>query len=149
MKIEIARGSALEYLVLSPQDRDLEACPLLIWLHGFGADMNDLAPLAQAVEPAGYLHVIPNAPLGGFAAPEGTVRAWYERGGRERSESVRQTLLGIDAFVQEVFARFRTPKGRALMIGFSQGGALALRYGVPKPDVFAGLAVLSSSLRQL
>jgi phospholipase/carboxylesterase len=110
--------------------------------------MHDLAGLAAAVAPSGYLHVLPNAPLGGFGGPEGTVRAWYERGGRESPEAVRLALAGLDSFVREVLVRFRVAAGRALLLGFSQGGALALRYGLPRPDVFAGVASLSGSLRR-
>src|SRR5262245_50044443 len=147
MRREVHRSSTLEYLAVYPEGyRDGAAYPLLIWLHGFGADMYDLAPLADAVHPSGYLHVLPNAPLGGFGGPEGTVRAWFERGGKERPESVKLALPALDAFVQEVLAKFRAQPGQALLVGFSQGGNLALRYGLPRPEVFAGLAALSCSL---
>ena len=93
MRREIHQGSTLEYLTLHPGGyHEGTKFPLLIWLHGFGADMHDLASLANAVQPSGYLHVLPNAPLGGFDGPEGTVRAWFERGGKERPESVRLAL---------------------------------------------------------
>src|SRR4051794_24876858 len=150
LRRETCQTSTLEYLALTPEGyEEGTPWPLLVWLHGFGADMHDLASLAAAVHTTGYLHVLPNAPLGGFGGPEGTVRAWYERGGKERPESVRLALAGLDSFVQEVLTRFRVPAGRVLLIGFSQGAALALRYGLPRPDVFAGLAVLSGSLRQV
>jgi phospholipase/carboxylesterase len=149
MRREVHRSSTLEYLALIPEGYQDEATyPLLFWLHGFGADMHDLASLAAAIHPSGYLHVLPNAPLGGFSGPEGTVRAWFERGGKERPGSVRLALTGLDVLVREVLARFRIPSGQALLIGFSQGANLALRYGIPRPEKFAGLAALSCSLRQ-
>ncbi len=150
MRREVRQGAVLEHLVLFP-DRYEEGrpYPVLIWLHGFGADTYDLADLAVAADPTGYLHVLPNAPLGGFGGPEGTVRAWYERGGNEGPESVARALAGLGAFVEEVMAELRVPAGQALLLGFSQGGALALRYGLPRPEAFAGLAVLSGSLRQV
>jgi len=58
-------------------------------------------------------------------------------------------LAALDTLVQEVLARFRVPAGQALLLGFSQGGNLALRYGLPRPEGFAGLAALSCSLRQV
>jgi phospholipase/carboxylesterase len=122
LRREICQTSTLEYLLLSPEGyEEGTPWPLLIWLHGFGADMHDLASLAAAVHLSGYIHVLPNAPLGGFGGPEGTVRGWYERGGNERPESVRQALAGLDAFIQEVLARFRVPAGQAMLLGFSQG----------------------------
>ena len=34
-----------------------------------------------------------------------------------------------------------------MLLGFSQGGGLTYRFGLPRPDRFAGLAALSCSLR--
>jgi phospholipase/carboxylesterase len=150
MRHEVHQGSTLEYLTVYPERyQDQAVYPLLIWLHGFGAYVRDLADLAAAVHRTGYLHVLPNAPLGGFGGPEGTVRAWFERGGKERPESVRLALAGLGDFVQEALVRFRVPAGKALLVGLSQGGNLALRFGLPRPDLFAGLAALSCSLRQV
>jgi len=149
MRHEVHQSSTLEYLTVFPDGyQERAAYPLLIWLHGFGADMYDLAPLAKAIHPSGYLHVLPNAPLGGFDGPEGTVRAWFERGGKERPEAVRLALAALDAFVQEVLLKFHIPPSKALLVGFSQGGNLALRYGLPRSEMFAGLAALSCSLRR-
>lgn len=149
MRHEVTRGAALEYLTVYPERYDAAApYPLVVWLHGFGADMHDLAPLAARVGPEGYLHALPNAPRGGFGGPEGTVRAWFERGGRERPRSVLQALHALRAFTDEALARFRVPPRRAVLAGFSQGGNLALRAGLPRPDVFAGVVALSCSLRE-
>jgi phospholipase/carboxylesterase len=144
MRQEVHQSATLEYLALTPDGT--RPRPLLIWLHGFGADMYDLAPLAAAVHPTGYAHVLLNAPPG---VSGGTVRAWYERGGKERAESVRLALAGLDAAVGEILAKFSVPTGQAMLVGFSQGGALALRYGLPRPEMFKGLAILSGSLRQV
>ena len=140
----------LEYLTLLPDGYDASRpYPLIIWLHGFGADMHDLAGLAELVGPTDYIHVLPNAPLGGFGAGDGTIRAWYERGGKEKQESVRLALEAIDTFTSTILSRFHVPDRKALLVGFSQGGSLALRYGLTKPDRFAGLAILSGSLKRV
>ena len=140
----------LEYLTLLPDSYDpSRPSPLIIWLHGFGADMHDLTGLAELIGPADYIHVLPNAPLGGFGAGDGSIRAWYERGGKERPESVRLALDAIDTLASAVLARFHIPERKALLVGFSQGGSLALRYGVTKPERFAGLAILSGSLKRV
>ncbi len=76
MRSEVHQSSTLEYLTIYPDGYQAGTTyPLLIWLHGFGADMHDLAFLAHAAHRTGYIHVLPNAPLGGFDGPEGTVRA--------------------------------------------------------------------------
>jgi phospholipase/carboxylesterase len=89
--------------------------------------------------------VLPDAPLAVAGEPQ--VRAWYERGGKESPQAVAEALAALDAFIGEVTARFQPP--RALLLGFSQGGAVSLRYGLPRPEFFAGIAVLSGSLKRL
>lgn len=148
MKSSVDRGSSLDYLTIYPDDYvEGKSYPLIILLHGFGANKDDLSGLAPALARTGYLFVLPDAPLS--AADDPTIRAWYERGGKESHEAVREALADLDGFVQEVVARFRVGAGRALLLGFSQGGALSLRYGLPRPDRFTGIAVLSGSLRRV
>jgi predicted esterase len=84
--------------------------------------MHDLAGLATAVHRSGYLHVLPNARLGGFGGPEGNVRGWYERGGNESPEAVRHALAALHTFALDVRERYGVAKGGALLLGFSQGG---------------------------
>src|SRR6476661_399382 len=49
------RGSTLEYLTLFPDGFQEEAAyPIVICLHGYGACMDDLTGLAQAIDPNGY-----------------------------------------------------------------------------------------------
>lgn len=150
MKRVYDRSATLEYLTLYPEAYDAtRSYPLIVCLHGFGANMDDLTALAPALDRAGALYVFPNGPQAAFDGADDTMRAWYERGGNESAEAVHSSLVALDAFIQEVLLRYRIPAGRALLVGFSQGGAMALRYGLPRPEQFAGIAVLSGSLRQI
>jgi len=144
------RSTTLEYLTYYPDAYDeKQSYPLVIGLHGFGANMDDLAGLAPVLDPAGYIYVFPNGPMPAFAAADPTMRCWYERGGNESPRAVQAALSALDSFVQEVLHRYQVPAHQALLVGFSQGGAMALRYGLSRPDVFAGIAVLSGSLQRL
>ena len=51
------------------------------------------------------------------------------------------------ALVHEVFAEYQVAPGQALLLGFSQGGAMTYRYGMLRPEMFAGLVILSGALR--
>jgi len=148
MKSSVSRGGSLDYLTVFPDDYlESKSYPLIILLHGFGANKEDLSGLASAINRNGYLYVLPDAPLA--MADDATVRAWYERGGRESPEAVRDALHALDSFVAEVLAKYRVHPASALLAGFSQGGAISLRYGLPRPELFAGVAVMSASLRKL
>jgi len=148
MKNSVYRGSSLDCLAVSPDDYvEGKSYPLIILLHGFGANKDDLSALASVIDRTRYLYVLPDAPLA--AADDPTICARYERGGKESPEAVREALAALGGFVSEAIARFRVPPSRTLLAGFSQGGAMSLRYGLPRPDIFAGIAVLSGSLRRV
>jgi phospholipase/carboxylesterase len=150
MRTERTTGGPLDYLSLVPEDFTPAAgFPLVVLLHGYGSNMDDLAHLAAVLHTTGYAHVVPNGPLEAFHATDDSMRAWYERGGDETPAGVALARARLAAFLPEVWQRFGTPPGRTVLLGFSQGGNLATRHGLPSPDDFAGVAVLAGSLKKL
>ncbi len=148
MKAIESRGATLEYLTVFPDDYEAGASyPMIICLHGRGADMRDLAGLAPAIDQRGYLYVCPNAPVTVSIGPGYTGRAWYEPGGNPSPAAMEQALTALDGVVRDVFAEYRVPAGQAILLGFSQGGGMTYRYGILRPEMFAGLAILSGALR--
>lgn len=150
MKAVEGRGSTLEYLTLFPDGYEPgQLYPMIICLHGRGADMRDLAGLAPAIDPRGYIYICPNAPVTISIGPGYTGQAWYESGGNPNPSpaAMEHALTALDALVHEVFAEYQVAPGQALLLGFSQGGAMTYRYGMLRPDMFAGLAILSGALR--
>ena len=64
MKAAQHQGKSLLYLTVEPDDYDATLqYPLFILLHGFGANMQDLASLAPAINGEGYVYACPQAPL--------------------------------------------------------------------------------------
>lgn len=144
------RTGALDHLVLVPDDFDPAAGhPLVVLLHGYGADMTDLADLGPTLDPAGYVYLLPDGPLAAFAGTNPTARAWYERGGAETADGVRLARERLQALLEEAWPSLGTPPGRTVLVGFSQGGNLALRHGLASPTDFAGVASIAGSLSQL
>jgi phospholipase/carboxylesterase len=120
--------------------------PVVVCLHGFGANGADLEGLAGAIDPHGYAYVFPDAPQ--EILPGGIVPsfAWHERGGNESAEQAAGAVAVLGTFLDVVGDRH--PGQPVALVGFSQGAAVALRYGLPRPDRVAGIAVLSGSLRR-
>ena len=80
---------------LGPGDR------LLVLLHGFGADENDLAPLVQHIDPDGrFTSICFRAPID--LVPFGA--AWYERddAGIVDSATFRTSVQAIDRTIDAV-----------------------------------------------
>jgi phospholipase/carboxylesterase len=148
MKAVESQSSTLAYLTMFPDNYEAgQAYPMIVCLHGRGADMHDLAGLVPAIDPRGYLYICPNAPVTIAIGPGYTGQAWYEPGGAPSPAAMEQALTALDGVVRDVFAQYQVEAGGALLLGFSQGGAMTYRYGMLRPEMFAGLVILSGALR--
>ena len=121
-----------------------DLCPLVlgaspapataIVLHGLGADANDLAPLAAELAPlAGGRFVLPNAPIRAVTINGGAkMRAWHDIGPdfdlTVDPPGASESLAALRALLRAEIARGIDSRKIAL-IGFSQGGAMALALG--------------------
>ncbi|MCH8897843.1 MAG: hypothetical protein IIC33_06065, partial [Chloroflexi bacterium] len=107
MKTQEHQGKGLTYLNVYPDDYDPSlSYPLVIMLHGFGANMQDLAGLAPSLNPRGYVYAFPNAPLpfdlgGGY-----TGWGWTPRGADATAEDIRNAEDLLGGFFDKVFQQF-------------------------------------------
>ncbi len=146
MHREVRQGKGLKYLTVLPDGYDPELrYPLVIMLHGFGANMADLAGLAPAINPAGYVYACPNAPLTVDLGFGQRGYAWTSPRGQSTPEEVANAEGLLGEFFDEVCEEFRVAPGRAVLLGFSQGGGVTYRCGLPRREMFAGLAALSAT----
>lgn len=123
---------------------------VVIILHGLGADGDDLLPLAQALQPAHpqLRFILPHAPLRHVTLNNGMLMpAWYDISGagfaRERNP---EGLAESFKYLQQLIAEQATLRIPIILIGFSQGGALALHTGLRSATPLAGIAALSTYL---
>ena len=141
------QGKGLKYLVVQPDGYDPQVgYPLVILLHGFGANMHDLAGLCPAIDQKGYLYVCPNAPLPLQVGPGMEGYGWTPPWGRSTPEDARHAVELLETFFDEVIEQYHVSPGRIVLTGFSQGGSMAYRCGLVRPDIFAGLAALSAAI---
>ncbi len=126
----------------------------VIWLHGLGADGHDFEPVVEqlALAPGSRIRFIfPHAPHRPVTLNGGYVmRAWYdlyslERGARQDREGLEEARQAIDALIQDEGGRGISPS-RIVLMGFSQGGAVALHAGLRRDEPVAGIGALSTYL---
>jgi len=126
--------------------RSLERPPLqpglsrtLVLLHGYGADENDLLPLARELDPR-LRTVSLQAPL----SLGGAMRAWFNltQDARGISFDADEARLGLLAATEAIEEIARTSP-RPFLLGFSQGAAIALGVLLRRPDLPAGVISLS------
>jgi phospholipase/carboxylesterase len=139
---------ALETVELGPKD----GAGTLIWLHGLGADGHDFEGLVPHLRRPDLRVVLPHAPVRPVTLNGGyPMRAWYdirhlEPGpNRESAEDIRAISHEIQALIDAEIAA-GTPASRILLVGFSQGGAMALHVGLRCPQRLGGLVALSTYL---
>lgn len=126
----------------------------LIVLHGLGADGHDFVPICDelGLSPIGPVRfVFPHAPVRPVTINGGhAMRAWYDilaMGGRgpEDEAGLRQSLADIEALLAREQVR-GVPASRTVLMGFSQGCAMALLAGLRHRHRLAGIVGLSGYL---
>jgi phospholipase/carboxylesterase len=126
----------------------------VLWLHGLGADGHDFASIVpELVRPdwPGIRFVFPHAPVRPVTINGGVpMRAWYDirslsADDRADETGVRESIAEVEALIGRERDRGVPPK-RLLLVGFSQGGAMALASGLRREAPVAGIAALSSYL---
>ena len=144
MKATQINGNSLTYLLVEPDDYDAEQeYPAVVLLHGFGASMMDLAGLSQVIEQTGYVYLFPNAPIAMQVGPGMMGYAWTPPGPEGGEEAAQRAEDLLEGFFAEAMERHNIGEGGMVMGGFSQGAMMTYRFGLPRPDMFAGLVALS------
>ena len=147
MKAAQHQGRSLFYLTVEPDDYDASLqYPLFILLHGFGANMQDLASLAPAINREGYVYACPQAPLSFQIMPGMVGYGWTPRGAEATAEDIQNAEDALDTFFVEIMEKYNVSPGNVILSGFSQGGGMTYRCGLRQPGVFAGLAILSGTM---
>lgn len=139
--------------------RSRPEAPVVICLHGYGANMGDLAPLAVEFDLKARLRwIFPDAPLAMNAGGPIPGRAWYqipqerllnmEMGkepedlSKERPEGLEQAVEAIEGGIKSL----KLPWNRIIIGGFSQGAMLAVELALRAPQNPLGLFILSGNL---
>ncbi|MFT5705797.1 MAG: phospholipase/carboxylesterase [Oceanospirillaceae bacterium] len=136
--------------------KDTHASPdaAVIWLHGLGADGNDFVPAIphlQLTQDIKVRFVFPSAPERAVTINNGMqMRSWYDikamlpqrvTDEQQLQESVGQVAqLVADLVDQGIAAK------RILVVGFSQGGAVAYELALTTNSNVAGVAAMSTYL---
>jgi phospholipase/carboxylesterase len=122
---------------------------LIVFLHGYGADGNDLIGLGREWSRAlpGTAFVSPNAPELCPGTPMG--RQWFPltmRDPREFPRGVMHARPGLDAFLDAELQRLGLDETACALVGFSQGTMLALHIGPQRKRQLAGIVGYSGLL---
>jgi phospholipase/carboxylesterase len=122
---------------------------LVVFLHGYGADGNDLIEIGRAWQPflPEAAFVSPHAPRPCGQSPNG--REWFAltmRDPTERWTGVNAAAPGLNTFLDSEMARRQLPPSALALVGFSQGTMMALHVGLRRAAAPAGIVGYSGML---
>lgn len=139
---------SLRYVLNVPSSKPADAeMPLVLVMHGRGADSNDLADIAPYLD-GGYRFVFPNAPKP-FEVYAGMAYGftWFD-GWPPQGDSFVQSRKLVLRFLDKVLDRYPTPAGKVIISGFSQGGMMSLDVGYRTRQPIAGIVCMSGALNE-
>ncbi|MCU1246724.1 MAG: phospholipase/carboxylesterase [Acidobacteria bacterium] len=139
---------SLRYVKSVPsRQSDQALLPLVVCMHGRGADANDLAGVAPTIDGAGgYRFIFPNAAKP-FEPYPGMRYGWsWFEGWPPAPGTIADSRQAILTFLDEIVARYPTPAGKVALAGFSQGGLMALDAGFRTKEPLAALVVMSGAI---
>ena len=122
---------------------------LVVFLHGWGADGNDLISLAEPwSEVLPHAHFIsPHAADVCDANPAG--RQWFSFQGRDPDEiavAAAEASMIINRFLDHHLKRLALSDGQLALVGFSQGAMLAIYIALRRDRPCAGVVGYSGAL---
>jgi phospholipase/carboxylesterase len=115
--------------------------PLVLFLHGRGADEHDLIDLADSL-PSSFMYASPRAPV----PAEGGGYTWFQNRGVARpvAESLRESVTRVRAWLDDPASDCATRP--CYLFGFSAGMMMAGALLFDDPRRFAGAVLLSGAL---
>ncbi len=127
---------------------------LVVFIHGYGADGNDLIELGRVWQPAlpDAAFVAPDAPEPCAEAPIG--RQWFgltRRDPNERWTGVQRAAPVLNSFIDAELTRTGVPPSALALVGFSQGTMMALHVGLRRavpPAAIVGYSGLLAAPNQ-
>ena len=122
---------------------------LVVLLHGYGADGNDLiglAPVLAPLMPDVVFHA-PNAPYPCEGNPMGF--QWFgisRLDPQVAAAGARSAAPFVDTFLADTMAKYGLDESRTALVGFSQGTMMALQVGLRREKQIAGIVGFSGML---
>src|SRR3954452_14785511 len=129
------------------EPRGGQAKRLVVFLHGYGADGNDLIEIGRAWQPllpdTAFVspHAIERCPQAG--------RQWFSltfRDPNERWTGVNKAGPVLEQFIDAELARRELPPSALALVGFSQGTMMALHVGLRRAAAPAAIVGYSGML---
>lgn len=135
-------AKALDFIEIPSNTGETATKGLIVILHGWGANAEDVASVVPFLQLSEYHFVLPNAP---FPHPDSPIgRAWYDLSRDNMYDGLVESRKLLIDCLQSLENSTGIPLKQTILSGFSQGGAMTLDVGLKLP--LAGLTSMSGYL---
>ncbi|MCX2899255.1 alpha/beta hydrolase [Pseudomonas mandelii] len=124
---------------------DSRNLPLVIFLHGYGSNEEDLFGIKDEL-PEQYNYLSVRAPM---VMQEGRYQ-WFRQKGQgaydgetDDLKNSRQVLLD---FINQAASKYHTAPNKVFLVGFSQGAIMSYEVALRQPQALGGIAALSGRI---
>ena len=115
----------------------------VIGLHGWTGSEHSMVPVARAMRIQSAKWYIPRAP---YKASAGQGHTWFS-GSPEKGWKVKKTFNLLDTLIKQVMNDGFDPDN-IILLGFSMGGSLSLRYGLGMQCQLRGIIPVAAWVRE-
>ncbi|MBL4662282.1 MAG: alpha/beta fold hydrolase [Flavobacteriaceae bacterium] len=132
-----------------PSNLTSEKPPVIIMLHGFGSDENDLFSFASELDPS-YAIISLKAPI----TIQPTGNAWYHiyfdnnNGKFSDDQQAIQSRELVVTCIDEIISAYGVDPNRVTLLGFSQGTILSFAIGLSYPEKVKNIIGLSGYINE-
>lgn len=134
--------------ILEPQTGDVRC--MVIFLHGYGADGQDLISLSESFKDQAFwkdcLFASPDAPFSFELAPFG--RQWFSLEKRDFESMFKGAQIAapvLNKYIDEMLETYDLKPKNLILVGFSQGTMMALHTALRRKDSLGGIIGFSGS----
>lgn len=134
--------------IIEPQSGDIRH--MVIFLHGYGADGQDLISLSESFKELSFwkdcLFASPDAPFPFELAPFG--RQWFSLQKRDFDNMFQGAQIAapvLDKYIDEMLETYDLKSNDLILVGFSQGTMMALHTALRRKEPLGGIVGFSGS----
>jgi len=133
----------LKYLEQASADSQNQ--PLVIFLHGYGSNEQDLFGMKEGL-PATYNYLSVRAPI---TLEEGSYQ-WFRKKGEGayngETDDLKASGQILLSFINAAAKKYHTSPDKVFLVGFSQGAIMSYEVGLRHPEALGGIAALSGRI---
>ena len=130
---------------LEQTNADTQNQPLVIFLHGYGSNEQDLFGIKDDL-PASYTYLSVRAPM---TLEEGSYQ-WFRKKGEGayngETDDLKTSGQVLQDFIAQAAKKYHTEPDKVVLVGFSQGAIMSYEVALRHPESVGGIAALGGRI---